>query len=92
MNREGFSETEADVWTVRREPGSAATAYTAKLSNGTVPKGIGKDSQELRTALEKQQSCPEEADILVCFISLRAGKILKVDSEFPLLRLFALAR
>ncbi|XP_058792449.1 uncharacterized protein LOC131664960 isoform X3 [Phymastichus coffea] len=34
---------------------------TSKLSNGTVPKGVG----EHRSALEKQQSCPEDSDLQV---------------------------
>lgn len=47
-------------------------AFSAKLSNGTIPKGLGKEtdirveniSQERKDVLEKQHSC-EEANLLV---------------------------
>ncbi|EZA46422.1 hypothetical protein X777_00175, partial [Ooceraea biroi] len=53
-------------------------AFSTKLSNGTIPKGLGKEadirveniSQERKDALERQHSC-EEPNLLVsdCFVS-----------------------
>ncbi|KAF3424048.1 hypothetical protein E2986_11618 [Frieseomelitta varia] len=41
-------------------------AFTPKLSNGTIPKGIAKDTKDTREGkdAEKQQACPEETKLL----------------------------
>ena len=42
--------------------------FTPKLSNGTIPKGIVKETKEAKEgkdAAEKQQTCPEETKLLV---------------------------
>ncbi|XP_024945781.1 MAGUK p55 subfamily member 5 isoform X2 [Cephus cinctus] len=57
-------------------------AYPTKLSNGTIPKGIpkAKDATDISAAkerkdiLEKQQSCPEEANLLTPLQSAKVGE------------------
>lgn len=46
----------------------SSNSFPGKLSNGTISKGLGrdpKDSEEGKDAAEKQQSCPEETNLLV---------------------------
>ncbi|XP_071627325.1 protein PALS1 isoform X3 [Temnothorax longispinosus] len=62
-------------------------AFSTKLSNGTIPKGLGKEadirvedtSQERKDALEKQQSC-EEANLL---LPVQSGRIGERRSSSP---------
>ncbi|EFN84931.1 hypothetical protein EAI_04800 [Harpegnathos saltator] len=57
-------------------------AFSTKLSNGTIPKGLGKEadirventSQERKDALEKQHSYPEEPNLLQPVQSGRIGE------------------
>ncbi|XP_043518563.1 uncharacterized protein LOC122533182 isoform X4 [Frieseomelitta varia] len=54
-----------------KEP--TTNAFTPKLSNGTIPKGIAKDTKDTREGkdAEKQQACPEETKLLVSGICVR---------------------
>ncbi|KAJ8688644.1 hypothetical protein QAD02_024439, partial [Eretmocerus hayati] len=54
-----------------KDPGVTNYAYLSKQSNGTGPApGVSRDSQDQRTILEKQQSCPEDQDHIA---SLQVG-------------------
>ncbi|XP_076633986.1 protein PALS1 isoform X1 [Colletes latitarsis] len=58
-----------------KEPNS--NAFTAKLSNGTIPKGIGKDTKDAREgkdALDKPQTCLEETNLLTPVQGGRVGE------------------
>ncbi|XP_076757236.1 uncharacterized protein LOC143427190 isoform X3 [Xylocopa sonorina] len=58
-----------------KEP--STNAFTTKLSNGTIPKGLGKEAKDIREAkdaAEKQQSCPEEIKLLTPVQGGRAGE------------------
>ncbi|CAL7941063.1 unnamed protein product [Xylocopa violacea] len=58
-----------------KEP--STNAFTTKLSNGTIPKGLGKEAKDIREAkdaAEKQQSCPEETKLLTPVQGGRAGE------------------
>ncbi|XP_033207535.1 MAGUK p55 subfamily member 5-A isoform X2 [Belonocnema kinseyi] len=78
------SSSQITVTLSDKEPGTIA--HPAKLSNGTVPKGIAKDFNEedlkeaakapkdQKDALEKQQSCPDEPILLIPVQSSRFGE------------------
>ncbi|KAG7207713.1 hypothetical protein KM043_009330 [Ampulex compressa] len=66
-----------------------SNAFSTKLSNGTIPKGLGKDSEDVREekisperkdALEKQQSCPEETNLLQ---PVQGGRVAERRASSP---------